>query len=125
MHLEKYFRSWKRNKGLPRTIMEDIRLLMFRRDYCWADGRRVTANDDDRQKLYGTALPDAVHHLQLRVDDALDQLVRFARQHCALCVFFQHFNARFVHEKSVVQDLELVVEGAQRVALPRRRKQIL
>lgn len=68
-------------------------------------------------QLYGAALPRAVHDLQLRVDDFLDQLVRLGRQHGPLWVLLEHLDARLVHQKGVVQDVEIVVEDAEGVAL--------
>lgn len=68
-------------------------------------------------QLYGTALPGAVHDLQLRVDDFLDELVRLGGQHRPLRVLLQHLDAGFVHQEPVIQYVEVVVENAQRIAL--------
>lgn len=70
-------------------------------------------------QLYGAALPRAVHDLQLRVDDLLDQLVRLGREHRPLRVLLEHLDARLVHQEPVVQDVEIVVEHAEGVALGR------
>lgn len=70
-----------------------------------------------RVLLYSTSLSRPVKHLQLRVDDLLDQLVRFRGEHRALWVLLQHLDAWLVHEEGVVEDVELVVEDAERVAL--------
>lgn len=90
----------------------------------WADGRRVTANDDDRWKLYGATLSDAVHHLKLGIDYTLDQFVGFSSQHGTFCVLFQDLNAWFMDEKGVVKNLKLVVEGAQRISLCERTERV-
>lgn len=73
-------------------------------------------------QLYGAALPRAVHDLQLRVDDLLDQLVRLGREHRPLRVLLEHLDAGLVHQEPVVQDVEIVVEDAKGVALEREGK---
>lgn len=76
-------------------------------------------------QLYGAALPRAVHDLQLRVDDLLDQLVRLGREHRPLRVLLEHLDARLVHQEPVVQDVEIVVEDAEGVALEGKTKVLI
>lgn len=50
--------------------------------------------------------------------------IRFAGSYCAGWVLLQCFDARLVDEESVVQDLELVVQHAEYVALKEELIQI-
>lgn len=74
-----------------------------------------------RHGLHGAALSRPVEDLQLGDDDLLYQGVRLRREHLAVRVLLEDLDARTVHEESVVQDEEVVVEDAQRVTLKPKR----
>lgn len=68
-------------------------------------------------QLYSTAFPRTVHDLQFRVDDLLDQLVGFRREHRPLGVLLKHLDAWLVHQERIVQYVEIVVQHTKCVSL--------
>jgi hypothetical protein len=67
--------------------------------------------------LYSTSFPSAIKHLELWINNFLYELVGFGGEHCTLGILLKDFDARLVHQEGVVENMEFIVEDAERVAL--------
>lgn len=111
------------------TFCQSTRLVYFGNVYLcrrntdlWSLTRAMSATARIPARiLHGASFFHAVQDLELGKYDFLDQIERLGRQHLSGRVLFQRLDARLVREESVVQDMELVVEYAQRVTLQQKQ----